>query len=360
MRRFLALLAVALPACTAPEPAADPLADIAAFDALQAELDQARVEYLGEAADEQRAIGRSLYWQDTTTEQPRLRRDLDGARVSYTFDIGRGLDLNYRASASTVATARPTGDGVSYQRWAADQPGTLRSEVLMPAPGAGVKWWPYDVVGQDLYMIVGFDEHVLTRYPASGAAPVAIVSLEAAGCDVEELWDFAITGDSALFIESGRIWSLDLASLQATWLGNQTEAYGGGHDSHGTAYISADGPFFIDATTGVEIDLTQAIAEADFSLSPTFAAAHHYTTDATWYGRWMIYVGVLGVFAYDMVDGDVRPVLLDNREGPPYFTYRYPTVTTDGTLYVTGLAGASGGSSGADGPIFAVDLTAIL
>ena len=65
---------------------------------------------------------------------------------------------------------------------------------------------------------------------------------------------------------------------------------------------------------------------------------------------------------------DITPVLLEPRPDAPgqdpssqplRIEYRYPQVTTDGTLYVTGLTSASG-SVGADGPIYSVDLKPLL
>ena len=97
-------VALALPACVAGEddPLAQQTADIAAYEDLTAELDQGKIEVLGPYADYVTSFGEGVYWQDHSTATPKLRRELDGNRTSYTFSIGAGLELNYRASKTTV------------------------------------------------------------------------------------------------------------------------------------------------------------------------------------------------------------------------------------------------------------------
>ena len=78
-----------------------------------------------------------------------------------------------------------------------------------PAPGSGVRWYAYAVDGADVY-IVNTDTPgstaLLKWTPSTGGMPTQITTLESAGATVGEFLDFDVSGNTMIFIESGRIW----------------------------------------------------------------------------------------------------------------------------------------------------------
>jgi hypothetical protein len=95
--------------------------------------------------------------------------------------------------------------------------------------------------------------------------------------------------------------------------------------------------------------------DSDYRLNESYDTAHRWSYDIARYGRWIVYIGGTGVFAYHLDEQRVVPVLLQPLDEDMRISYRYPVVLEDGTLYVTGLTSYSG-SVGADGPVYRVDL----
>ncbi|MEI8255376.1 MAG: hypothetical protein WCJ30_06845, partial [Deltaproteobacteria bacterium] len=195
--------------------------------------------------------------------------------------------------------------------------------------------------------------------PATSAPPAQLTTLESAGATVGEFMDFGVSGNTVVFIESGRIWRMDLVTNRAEWLHNMTQVSGSvSFSADGVMFDSATGPMYFEYATRSLTDLGAAIDSSPYRFNCTFGSVHHFSQDFTRWGDWMIYIGGDGVFAYNMATHAIRPVLLDTREAP-FITYRYPAVLPDGTLFVTGLTSNSG-STGADGPVYRADLSQIL
>jgi hypothetical protein len=333
--------------------------DRRAYVELQRALDESRHEALGEQADELRAAGDVLFWLEFAGFDPTLHSHGADATVDYGFGIGSGNDYNFRASEKAVATAEPNGEVVTYRLHARSAPNTLLGEQSWPSPTDEQKWWAYAVDGETLYVVTTGDHTELHRY-APGGAPEVVADLDAAGCEIGIFWDFGVDGDDMMFVESGRLWRFDIGSGQCTFMGNETEIAGTvDFRSDGALYEAYDGPFFYDAAAGRTVDLAAEIASSNFRLNPSFDSAHRWSYDVARWGRWFVYVGGSGVFAYHLDDGRVVPVLLEPIDEEVRISYRYPVVLESGMLYVTGLTSYSG-STGADGPVYRVDLNAVL
>jgi hypothetical protein len=73
----------------------------------------------------------------------------------------------------------------------------------------------------------------------------------------------------------------------------------------------------------------------------------------------VIYIGNMGVFAYDIKADKITPLLLSPVRADLRIDYRYPVALDNGELFVTGLTSTSG-ATGADGPTYKLDLRAIV
>ncbi len=335
--------------------------DIGEYNELQAALDEGRSEFLGEEAAELYAPGDLLYWLDYASWAPGLHSydPVSGAYVDYAFSIGEGDTYNYRAADEAVATAQDAAGGIVYSVYDRSQADSLLNEVEFPTPTDGQRWWAYDVDGSDLYVMTTGSATTLWRC-SPGQDCADVTTLESAGASVAEFWDFGVEDDTLYFIESGRLWRLDISANQATWLGNETEISGSVEwRDGGVLYISASGPFYYDYASQQVTDLERAIENDPYQLNQTFAASHHYLQDGTLYGDYLVYTGNDGVYAYQFRQGGVVPLLLEPRSEDLRIEYRYPQIMDRGSLFVTGLTSTSG-SVGADGPVYRLEAAELL
>jgi hypothetical protein len=336
--------------------------DIAEYEALQAELEQSRTEFLGETAGEIAGIGTRLFWQDFTNWAPTLQsyNVVDGTRVDYAFSIGPDHEYaNYRASEALVVSAELAGD-IIYHVYDVADPELEVGSFTLPAPGAGVRWHAYAPDQQDVYVVIadvveGQTNTQLLKWTVGDVEPRLITTLEeATGTNLGEFWDLGVSGGKAIFIEAGRIWSLDLTTLEATWLENETLAYGAAWDARGVLFPTADGPFYFSyAGTGLR-DIAREIEQSSYRLNTTYASIHLYGADSdelpALLGDHVAYRASDGVFTFDMASSTVRPLLLDARDGT--VRYRSPVVLEDGSIFVQALESDVIGSTGADGHIY--------
>jgi len=339
-------------------------ADIAAWDKLVAELDPRRTEYLGPRAQSLAPVGGLVYWLDHSNFDLSLhRRDAgSGARIDYRFSIGEGDLYNFRASATVIATAE-AGNPPIYHAYDASAPAQELGTTTAPAQ-EGTEWSAYEVLGGVVYIMdasVAGQTQLLRWVP--GEAPVAQFTLESAGATVGIFQDFTIDDTRMVFVESGRIWALDLATRRATWLMNRS-AIAGPVDvrSDGVMFASADGVFLYDDSRRALVDVTDKIKANPFRISATFAAAALPAPGLHDFARWkdhVIYIGNEGVFSYDLVRDRIVPIVLSPHRADLRIDYRYPVALDSGTLFVTGLTSTSG-ATGADGPTYRIELAAIL
>jgi hypothetical protein len=329
---------------------------VAEYTDLARELEANRTEVLGEDANGIAAVGNRLFWTGSTFD-PILHSfdEPSGEQVEYGFSIGSGDDANWRASAEAIATAIPQGGDVVYHLYAVDKVRDELDTFELPMPSYA-KWWAYAVDGTTLYYVVTTGGAVLWRKPAGQPAEELFALERDCGVEVGEFWDFTVSGDVAMVVESGRVWKVDLTGdCDATWVGNETEVQAFSWDEEGVLYASATGPFWYDFASGETRDVAAEIAASGWLLNDTFAAAHLYASGApAMFEHYAVYDSQHGIFAFDLDSGEVAPVLLDNPyDAPPYVTYLNPTMLANGTLYVQSLE-SDNGAVGADGPIYEV------
>jgi hypothetical protein len=330
--------------------------------------DARRTQFLGNNDGALAPVGNQLFYQDLTNYNPALYRydHASGTTIAYQFSIGGGDDANARASANFVVTADDSDDPVTFDAYDASSANTLVDSTQLPAPD-GAKYDAYAVDGSTVYFIDQSTEGATTLLrwtPGSGQQPAAVTTLEQDGVDVGEFEDFDVSGNTLVFIESGRIWSMDLTSFKATWLMNMTQVSGDvDFESDGVMFDTQDGAlwYFAYATNS----LTNVSAKIDthmFPLNQTFAGASQYDGDAdTSFARWgndVLYIGEQGLFAYDLVQDQVTAIVLSPDLADLRIDYRAPVVLDDGTLFVTGLT-SNDGAEGADGPVYEIALPPI-
>ncbi|HEY5923040.1 MAG TPA: hypothetical protein VIV11_15275 [Kofleriaceae bacterium] len=329
--------------------------DVDHWNQVSAELDARRTEFLGKQVQELAAAGTTLYWLDFTNESPKLMHYDGQTKLGYTFSIGGGDDYNYRASASVVVTAEPGSDMVIYRAYSATAANQPLGTTSLPKP-VGAKWSAYAVDSGTVYIM---DDTTLKRWQPGGAV-TTVTTLESAGVQAGELWDFGVAGNTMVFIESGRVWSMDLAANKATWLMNMTQA-GGSVDFRpdGVLFDTATGLAFYDYAQKQLIDLKAKIDANPFKINDTFASGAKFNQDFTRYKQYAIYIGNMGLFAYDMKADKITPLLLSPNKAEIRVDYRYPVALDNGEMFVTGLTSTSG-ATGADGPTYKLDLRTIV
>jgi hypothetical protein len=326
--------------------------DIAQYESLQAQLEQHR-EVFHKGASELAGVANRLFWLQFPGFDPSVHSydDPSGTQVDYTFSIGTGDSYNYRASEKLVVTAELAGDSVIYHAYDITKPQALVGDLTLPAPGSGVRWPAYAPDHGDVYYVTTDSATTLWKWTPGNATPTSLFNLEDTGAEIGEFWDFGVDGNTMIFIEGGRIWSLDIAAKKSTWLGNETEASNAFWDQGGVLFSTAKGPFFYGYQNKMLLDVAHAIETSGFSLNTTFTTAHLYYEDLARQQGVVGYIGNDGFFTYDMNANKVTPILLNARDNS--VTYRYPVLLDDGAMFVQGLESSSG-ATGADGPVYRV------
>lgn len=327
------------------------------YEHLQAQLEQNRTEFMS-SGYELNGIGNRLLWLDFTYFDPTLWSydTTTQQKVHYKFSIGTGNAYGYRVSDKLVATAEVTGNGVTYHLYDITQPNTEIGSLPLSAPGNGVKWNAYAPDSTSLYYVEQDlqNGYALYRWTPGQAQATQVLTLsDATGAQLGEFWDFIVDGNWMVFIESGRVWALDLTTKKATWVGNKTESQSGITTKNGVMVNTATGPFFYSYSTKVLRDIGAAIKASGYSLNSTYSSIHEYEYDGTIHGDSVYgYVGNSGLFTFDLNAGDVKPMLLNGRDNS--VIYRYPVFLDNGSVFVKGLLSESG-ATGADGPIYQVN-----
>ncbi len=332
--------------------------DIADYEALSTQLAGALSEFLPErGAAAISAQGDRLFWVDDSEWDFKVRSwdSTTDATVAYDFTIGDAYD-NYVVSDDLIATAREAGDMIEYDVYDVGAASQHLGTLTMEAPTDGQRWWAYAAHGADLYVAPTEPEPAIQRWsPAGGPTPTEVFTFADVGVDIGEFWGFGLDADHLIFAESGRIWSLDRDTNQATWLENETQV-GGEVDLRpdGVLYATAESIDFWSYASSTRRNVTEEILASDYQLSQTYAAAHEpASAEFARYRDWIVYHGQNGIFAWNMSTDEIEPILLEPRD-MPRTVYQNPQVLDDGTLFVEALVSESG-SVGYDGPIYRVD-----
>jgi len=340
----------------------NPAADLAQWNQESAQLDARRSMFLGTDVQELTAVQNQLFWYDTTNFDFTLARydDTSKGKLAYTFSIGAGDTDNYRASSTLVVTADPSADPVVYHAYDSSAVGTEVGSTTMPAP-PGAQWDAYAVSGGTVYLVdtsTPGTTALLSWIP--GQTPTMVTTLESAGATVGEFEDFDVSGNTMVFIESGSLWTLDLATNKATSLMNTVQVSGSvDFRSDGVMFATDTDVMYFDYATSALVDISTKINANPFQVNATYAtAAQIGQTDFARWNQHVLYVSDGGLFAYDMAHDTITPILLAPISDTLLVTYRYPVALDDGTAFITGLT-STDGATGADGPTYELDLNTI-
>jgi hypothetical protein len=334
------------------------LREIEQFEDLRRELEANRVqvEALGTSAGELTGIGNRLFWLEYPGWAPTLHSydATTNTRLDYDFSVGPDHNyVNYRASENLVVSVSPNESPLVYRVYSPSASNELVGQFELPSPGGGVRWWAYAPDKSDVYVVVTAEIGVtqLLKWSVGDTEAREVLVFEDLGYDIGEFWDFGVGEGKLIFIEAGRIWSLDLATRELTWLRNETEATSANWDSRGVLFQTAEGPFYYAyANGGDPTDIAAGIEASDYAINETYAASHHYAQDLTRFQMHAGYIGSDGLFTYDMENGTVRPILLNSDREEVTTKYRYPVFLDNGAVFVQGFQGF-------DAPVFRVDFT---
>ncbi|GAC1353056.1 MAG: hypothetical protein NVSMB1_22340 [Polyangiales bacterium] len=337
-------------------------ADLAKYDELQTTLDKGRTEFLSRSAMELSVVGNQLFWLEFASFAPTLHR-YDAAtktRLDYGFSIGAD-GYNFRASSNLVVTAEPSTR--KYTAYDASAKNAKLGETVVPGVLTGAKWWAYAADQDSTYVVKTEKPNRTELYRwRPGNEPTFVTTLEEAGAPVGEFIDFAVSGDQLIFIESGRLWTMSLSARQATWIKTKSEVGDTVSYQQDGVIFSTRAPaklHFLKTKEALDVSISDRIEASAYRLTPSHERAHQWAQDFTRWKSWVVYIGGTGVFAFNMDTSKIAPVLLEPRAGDVTIKYRRPIALSGGMLYVTGLT-SLGGSTGADGPVYAVDLTRAL
>jgi hypothetical protein len=207
------------------------------------------------------------------------------------------------------------------------------------------------------------DNALVKWVPSAGAKTTTITTLESAGATVGEFDAFGVSGNTMVFIASGAIWSLDIATNKATWLMNKTEVNADGSidfETDGVMFMADSALMFFQYSSRKLRDISSEIDKSTSVPCATGMGATSYSTDFARWGNTVVYIGQDdGVFAFNMATSVITPVLLPPDNSNVTIQYRYPVALSDGKLFVTALT-SSDGSTGADGPTIVVDLAGLV
>jgi hypothetical protein len=295
--------------------AAQQQADIDAYEALQDELmaNATVVVPLGGSVVEMQTSPSRLWYARFVDWDPDLY-NLDAATSQITGCgriAGSGDAPNFRASDQMSAVAVGTqGDIELYSADACD----LLATVDLPPPTSGLRWWAYAVDGDALYAVVETaDAHTVWRW--RGGALTELGTLEGAGYAVGEFWDFGVEGDTLLYLESGRLYVLDLDAWAATWVEHDQQVTGSvSWDSTHVLFVAANGAVVWDRVTAAKLDLG-ATVNALPDRNNTYTDLEDYNGgDATLDDGVVYYESGRGLMAYDLDAGVITPLVLEERD----------------------------------------------
>lgn len=346
-------------------------ADIAQLGRLRAELERFRIQAFDKGAQGLESHGNVLYWKTYPAFAATLHRREGTKTIDYAFGIGAGDDESFHASHDVVVTAARAGGMTVYRTYDARATGRPLGEAKMPAPSDEQKWWPYAVSGSTVYVVTTSSvptgaKHVVWSFTAGGI-PAQLTTLEDTGMTVGELLDVAVDGSTMMVVESGRLWKVDLAAKHATSLHNDVEIRGAvSFDAHGVVWEDASGVQLFEAGSTRVRHVSMELKASPYVLNETYKTAHYFSpktggANVFRWNDWIVYTADGGLFAYDLKSRAITPVLLDvddDGEGRR-IVYTSPVALDDGTLFTVGLRSTSG-AVGADGPVYATDLTKVL
>ncbi len=361
-------LALMLAACTTTSgPMGDGTnQDLAQYQALQQQLDGHRVQFLPTGTWSPAGIGHTLFWEDNGVgADPTLSSydEQSGTRVTYQFSIGDADGEHgqlYRASSDLVVTTDPSN---VYQIYATGSANNAVGQFALTPPDSGVQWWAYAVDGTTVYVLTQGSDTELLRWQPGDGDPTPLFALEDEGITIGELWDFDVSGNDLVVIESGQVWHLDMTTLASEAVPATNQLDPGNPISFGSNGIlfteqggqSGDLVYYALADHSLT-DVSAAISGSSFQINKTFAQAHFYQQGGVLDGldpNRIDYIGEMGLFAFELDTTKITPLLLSPDDGNVTINYVAPSPLASGDIYVVGLT-SNEGDIGVEGPLYKV------
>jgi hypothetical protein len=212
------------------------------------------------------------------------------------------------------------------------------------------------VDGTAVYYLSGRD---IKKWVPPATTTTVAVNLDAAGVGDMSVGGFGVIGNQVLVEEGGELWLVDLASGRGTWLENHDNVSGGTifFDDKGVLYTTNKGLLYTAYADHSTFSMADAVSDGGYDLNISHDDAQAIpdgsNIELTMLGRHVIYRSKHGIFAYGLDTKKVVDLLLDQGDGfQDRPIYHFPTVTTDGTLFVEDT-----GTGFDKGPVYRVDLT---
>ena len=231
----------------------------------------------------------------------------------------------------------------------------------LPAPTNGSRWHSYAADGTTAYIVEEAPSETRVLQWIPGSAPTVLWTFEGLGYQIGIFQDFDVDGSTIIFIESGRIWSGNVNTGVAEWLGNETQITGDiNFDTTGVVWTGPYDMYYYQYASGEQVNLTEVINAASYAFNGTYDLAHgQLEMGYTRLGSKLVYESLSGIYLFDLVSRAFVPIILTEREWDIRVTWRGPVILDDGTLFVTGLESESG-SVGADGPVWMIEHPALM
>ncbi len=331
------------------------------YDRVAAELAVMREIFLDEEADELYGYGPNLFWLEFPGYDPELHSwSRSAGQTDYGFSIGSDV-YNYRVSTELVLTAIEDFNACTYEVYSVGAPMDLLDTLTLEQYSSGIRWYAYAADEGTAYIVEEATDETRLLEWVPGTPPRRLWSFEELGYSLGSFQDFDVEGDDMIFLESGRIWRVDVATGQGEWLGNETQITGDiNFDDQGVVWATAHEMFYYDFSTREQLSLTQAINTADYALNEAHRYAHaQIETGFARQGDKLVYEANEGIYLYDLGTGAFEPIILEERDSPVKVSWRDPVLIEDGTLFVTGLESTSG-SVGAEGPVWKVEHSSLM
>lgn len=299
------------------------------------------------------AVGKQIFWLESEGAWESLH-SMDtstGKKTDYTFPITLdGYEAPLAFSDEHIVSLSLDDSKITYHIHAVGEPALEVGTISMDKP-PNAKWWTFGVDAGQVYIIkdtpaTGPDSPSRTEilaWSTTDQVQRLVTTTEELGLTPGIVQHMDVDDDQLLLLESGRLWHIDLETLQATWMQSGKELGSAYYDRRGVLYSDAASTLrYHDLETDELRDITEEIDQTGWVLDAKhFNMTRFYTGNGfTLLGDLVVYISTTNaVMSYNMKTSEVRPLLLSPRsygpeDDPLTFTYAEPIAMEDGTLLV--------------------------
>lgn len=344
--------------------------NIQQYEGLRLQLEQRREVALPAAlVDDIRAAGPWLVWLDIYqgfSGVLHARRYPGGEEVVSEVPIGdEQSGYNFEIGEVLAMTAVSDGGDARYTAFRLDT-GTVLDEVTMKKPTAA-KYDAYGVFGEQAYIVVEDEDRAIYEWTPGTDTPARIAAFGESGANFGAWVGFVVAEDqqgTRRLVGVGTLgtYSMDLATKAVTQVPLPVMPIEGAINEFGIAAIDGRDLWWYDWGSSQARAIHEELMASSYMLNSTYAQVHHVGSgygaqDVAIDGTTLYYRSNSGIFAYDVADKTVTPVLLDDLtySGSDVFITYTGLAVGDGSLFTIGLESTSG-ATGSDGPIYRVAL----